>query len=698
MRRQVLRFWELASFAIILGRVHSQHLISRGVIFRQTQLIEQLRSTWLVTLVYDLTTVQKYVGGLSGNLDAARKIITTIETEYDFPMEGSKLFHNDVYNIHVFAEEGYRRVFAQLKRELANLQRSHTILKSELHTYDLLGGRSKRGLIPILGKALGYIAGLVTTDQLRNVKASIRSLESNQDNIVHELEHQISVVNMSRKYIQENRDAINKLTIGLRDVEDKLDNVTHVLSAQILEIDRFMQIYTQLDIMIAQIRQLIDNAGRYLDNLRVELSFLSLGHISPNIISPKDLLELLNGLKNQIPNGFKLPMHPTRKLWEFYRFLTCSALLDQDRILVLLSVPLLDTDAYYELYSATSLPFAFESASDGSTHGLMASYKLEAETFAIDTHRTKYVFLTAEETNVCLHNVGEYCNIRKATYSVEHSHSCAIALFTKHNEKIERYCQVKVNFNVQLPQALYLDDGTYAIASDREVKLRVTCHRNSLATNLLTIKPPISIIQLELTCTAYNEKITLLPYFFSETKYRPKHDPFLGLLKSTNFSMTNIWEPFHAALPNYTNIELPDNLQKVEDVSMTDFINKIRDEREIRMIIANIGKPFPLWAKFAIGIGAGLLLLIVLVVYKDLITTCLSIKCLGVNKNTETENQGRTTTPTRDCPPTAVTANDESGPELCQTPSVERPVDLPVGSSAEPVSFMTVLDKKVSKD
>ena len=172
-----------------------------------------------------------------------------------------------------------------------------------------------------------------------------------------------------------------------------------------------MQIYTQLDIMIAQIRQLIDNAGRYLDNLRVELSFLSLGHISPNIISPKDLLELLNGLKNQIPKGFELPMHPTRKLWEFYRFLTCSALLDQDRILVLLSVPVLDTDAYYELYSATSLPFAFESASDGSAHGLMASYKLEAETFAIDTHRTKYVFLTAEETNVCLHNVGEYCNI-----------------------------------------------------------------------------------------------------------------------------------------------------------------------------------------------------------------------------------------------------------------------------------------------
>ena len=36
---------------------------------------------------------------------------------------------------------------------------------------------SKRALIPILGRALGYVAGLVRTDQLRKAKASIRNLE-----------------------------------------------------------------------------------------------------------------------------------------------------------------------------------------------------------------------------------------------------------------------------------------------------------------------------------------------------------------------------------------------------------------------------------------------------------------------------------------------------------------------------------------
>ena len=114
---------------------------------------------------------------------------------------------------------------------------------------------------------------------------------------------------MLRKYIQKNREAINKLTLGLRMVEEKLNNTTHVLSAQINEVGPFCHIYAQIDIVIAQIRQLINNADRYLDNLRTELSFPSLGHISPDIISPRDLINLLTSLRNQIPKGFKLSLH-----------------------------------------------------------------------------------------------------------------------------------------------------------------------------------------------------------------------------------------------------------------------------------------------------------------------------------------------------------------------------------------------------
>ncbi|MES9970287.1 MAG: hypothetical protein ABW092_09650, partial [Candidatus Thiodiazotropha sp.] len=196
-------------------------------------------------------------------------------------------------------------------------------------------------------------------------------------------------------------------------------------------------------------------------------------------------------------------------------------------------------------------------------------------------------------------------------------------------------------------------------------------------------------------CMAHNEKITLLPYFFSQTKYRPKHDPFLGLLKSTNFSMTKIWEPFRDALPNYTKADLPETLRNVEDVPMTDFISKVRNGRDVRILNSDHEKPFPLWGKVAIGLGVGLLLLVILVHYKELITSCLTIKCLGASKSKSAEN--RKNAPMLDCPPMAVTANDEAEPGSCGTPSAERPEDLPVVKPPEPVSLITVIEKRGTK-
>ena len=154
---------------------------------------------------------------------------------------------------------------------------------------------------------------------------------------------------------------------------------------------------------------------------------------------------------------------------------------------------------------------------------MIASYKLETTTFGIDTHRTKYVFLTASETSTCLINIGQFCHISKAAFSVKYSQARIIALFIKSNEDISRYFEVIVNLRSQLPQAVYLDDGNYAVATDRETELRVTCNRNNLAASSLIVKPPFQVVRLELTCTAYNEKITLLPgaYFHSQTNYRP---------------------------------------------------------------------------------------------------------------------------------------------------------------------------------
>ena len=90
-------------------------------------------------------------------------------------------------------------------------------------------------------------------------------------------------------------------------------------------------------------------------------------------------------------------------------------------------------------------------------------------------------------------------------------------------------------------------------------------------------------------------------------------------------------------------------------------------------------EPVPLWIKLVVGLVAALVLLLILMRYKDLITTCCLRMCLGMEKSTKAINQQNRTS-TEGKPPTAAKADVGTGPELCETPSVEkaeRPGDLP---------------------
>ena len=60
--------------------------------------------------------------------------------------------------------------------------------------------------------------------------------------------------------------------------------------------------------------------------------------ISPNIVSRQDLAELLSGIRSKNPKSFRLPRQPSKKLREFYRLLTCTTVLGDRRILVILSI------------------------------------------------------------------------------------------------------------------------------------------------------------------------------------------------------------------------------------------------------------------------------------------------------------------------------------------------------------------------
>lgn len=97
----------------------------------------------------------------------------------------------------------------------------------------------------------------------------------------------------------------------------------------------------------------------------------------------------------------KLPAGPVNDIWYFYNTLTCTAYLDRHKILIILSVPLLDQRERYDIYKIhnLSLPRQNMFISGGKKIDLIAKYDLSAHAFMINEDQTKYALLSSK--NAC---------------------------------------------------------------------------------------------------------------------------------------------------------------------------------------------------------------------------------------------------------------------------------------------------------
>ena len=117
-----------------------------------------------------------------------------------------------------------------------------------------------------------------------------------------------------------------------------------------------MQLYVQLDLITGELRLLIQKAMFYAEHIKSQLNVLSLGHLSPSTTTLGNLKVLLNEIKDNLPKYLELTEDPNKNLWFFYRFLTCTTVLHDNKILVIISVPLFHSNNKFEVYKAYSLP------------------------------------------------------------------------------------------------------------------------------------------------------------------------------------------------------------------------------------------------------------------------------------------------------------------------------------------------------
>ncbi|XP_045161463.2 uncharacterized protein LOC123526385 [Mercenaria mercenaria] len=528
--------WLLALLSLCMVNAFT---IRDNVLFMKTNQVTLTRNTWKLAFTLDLTPYDSFVTRITDDIKLVEVIAKQTLQEYDDEPHSS-----------------FRQVFLNLEKEIKHLKDMQTTLSSKFNRNKV----TKRALLPFLGNVLSWLTGTSTEDQVNAVRKNVAHLAKTQQAILHVVEESLTVLNVTKTGVQENRNTINDIISALDSIDRNLSNLRDRVHKELTVLTNFVQTYFYLNGIIQNLKELISRGFVLYEHLEIQLDAVALSHLSPGVIEPFQLKAILRSVRSSLPPMLKLPFNEQHELWQYYQNTQCSAIFVDNQIIIVAFLPILEMYEKFDVYRLINMPIALfnNSIQETDTHTVLAQYQLEGKGLAINTQRTKYAILTEHELKQCSNKHLGYCNVRSALYTVGLSTKCIIHLYLQREEKIEKFCQKVVLPNVHLPSAMYISDGLWLITSQKSLRLALTCFENkSITTKSMVAHAPLDALKLPMGCVANGDYLSLTAYYFKESNYQIT-DNFVDILRSNiNISSSKLWSDFYAATSKLHQLRNP---------------------------------------------------------------------------------------------------------------------------------------------
>ena len=232
------------------------------------------------------------------------------------------------------------------------------------------------------------------------------------------------------------------------------------------------------------------------DSLLEYMRALALQELNPMIIPPNILKDVLHKIEADIKSQARLKLceDPESNIWSYYRTIKLTPIVLEDCLMLILTVPLVDQSLQMNLYKIYNLPMLHP------TLHVHAQYELESSHIATVMDGMFVTLPTALDVRLCLITNGHLCMFNQALYPVEQTDWCVYALFINNEECIEKNCVLRtINRTTNL--AYSLDGYLWAISALATEKLQIRC---VMETHIVTIKPPLQIVDVGNGCEAYS--------------------------------------------------------------------------------------------------------------------------------------------------------------------------------------------------
>ena len=452
----------------------------------------------------------------------------------------------------------------------------------------------------LAGKALSFLFGTVSEDDLGTIRHNVKRIAKNQQTLNHVVKQSLTILKTTQAQSIENTKTIDSIIETLSELRDFYSH----LQSNFIDLRDHVQTYIELDMSLSEAKGFVDLARDQLQHLESQLSVLSQGRISTAVISPIKFKSLLLEIQNKLDPEVRFPFDPEKELWDFYKALTCTTVIEENKLVVIIAIPLLDTMGDYELFRVHNFPIPRSSPNHTD---LLATFSLEANALAIDRKRTQYALLTDNEVRACAIQLQGFCAFRSPVYSIMGTTMCLMHIFLESTPDINKYCTTMVQYHTASPRAQYLLNGHWIVISSSSLTFKVIC-KDTETSKIIKTNHPLDVISLEKGCSAFSGPITLLPYFYQESKYNMTSNlrDFMFRFKSNSLKL---WRTFEIAFPNSSKIKIPKKMKINKKVPIDVLINELKNVSPVE--IASDGMPEWIYVILALAI-----LTILAIVYK----------------------------------------------------------------------------------
>ena len=583
--------------------------VARGnVVFNHVKEVSISHTSWKLTYVIDLSVYDNLFATSFKHLEkVAAEVWVLKETN-----------RNNESDIGFSFDPQYRALYRRLQR----VNQTKDALLETLNEYKSLRprvDRRRRSFLPFVGNLYSELFGVLTEDSMNDIRRSINDMSDNQQKIKHVVNQSLTIISTTNEHVRQNRQKINGIITQLDTLRGSMDDFTSQTNSLTKTIVKFLTYYSQLSVITDDMEELAVEAMRHLDDLKTILSHLSMNRLTPNVVGPLHLREILREINRKLPNNLFIPIQPKNQLWEFYNRITCSSAFDKNHVLIVLDVPLGSYKDSYDLIQVHNMPLPnvdmYKSLNHDSAvykpRQMVAQYDLEVETFAIERARGSYILLTTEEAHECLHSKkGSFCDLRSPVYHVgPEPRACVVALYLNNRARAKQVCQVKVRPNHILPLAKNIDRGKWLISSIHTIAFTVTCRPKSDLkrgrTYTQKVRPPLHSLTLPPNCAANSEFITLPAYnnLNSVMQYTPNINT---LFENATYEL---WKPLYDKLPRFNATWDLAPLENIDEIKIDDLVATLNSTKYVHLKLKDYGWGWKEWLIAAVLAIFGLLVL-----------------------------------------------------------------------------------------